>query len=109
MPSNVSKCKVIHIDNKNVKFQYSLMDQKIPLTSEEKDLGVFFSDTFKLSLNCSKASKSTSKIVGMMRKNVSNRSSECTLILCKTLVRPILDYCIPVWTPNTKNTWMLIR
>jgi len=47
------------------------MDQKIPLTSEEKDLDVF-SDTFKPSLNCSKASKSTSKIVGMMRKNISN-------------------------------------
>ena len=25
------------------------------------------------------------------------------LILYKTLVRPILDYCIPVWRPNTKK------
>src|SRR6267154_2329027 len=85
---------------KNVKFEYSLMDQKIPLASEEKDLGVFFSDTFKLSLNCSKTSKSANKIVGMVRSNIS---SECMLILYKTLVRPILDYCIPVWRPNTKK------
>ena len=53
------------------------MDQKIPLASEEKDLGVFFSDTFKPSLICSKTSKSANKIVGMVRRNISNRSSEC--------------------------------
>ena len=35
----------------------------------------------------------------MIRRNIVNRSSEGLLILFKTLVRPILDYCIPVCRP----------
>jgi len=103
MPFNVSKCKIMHVGKKNVKFEYNLMGQKIPTTTEEKDLGVFFSDTLKPSLNCDKASKSANKVVGMIRRNISNRSSEGMLILYKTLVRPILDYSIPVWRPYAKK------
>ena len=37
-----------------------------------------------------------------MRK-VANKSMERMLILYKTLVRPILDYCIPVWRPYLRK------
>lgn len=79
------------------------MNQVIPSTEEEKDLGVFFSKSFKNNLNCNTASKSANKIMGLIRRNISDRSKECMLILYKTLVRPILDYCIPVWRPHTKQ------
>ena len=39
----------------------------------------------------------------MIRRNRSNRSSEGMLILYKTLVRPTLDYSIPVWRPYAKK------
>ena len=84
------------------KFEYRILGNKIQSTTEEKDLGVFFSNTFKPGLNCDKASKSANKIVGMIRRNITNRSSEGMLILYKTLVRPILEYCIPVWRPYAK-------
>ena len=102
MPFNVGKCKVMHV-GKNENFEYRLLGQKIQNTIEEKDLGVFFSNTFKPGLNCDKASKSANKIVGMIRRNIANRSSEGMLILYKTLVRPVLDYCIPVWRPYAKK------
>ena len=102
MPFNVGKCKVMHV-GKNENFEYRLLGQKIQNTIEEKDLGVFFSNTFKPGLNCDKASKSANKIVGMLRRNIANRSSEGMLILYKTLVRPVLDYCIPVWRPYAKK------
>jgi len=70
------------------------MGQKIPETSEKKDLAVYFTENFKTDINCEKASKAAIKIMGMIRRNISNRSSEGMLILYKTLVRPILDYCI---------------
>jgi len=103
MPFNVSKCKVMHIGKKNVKADYSLMGQVITKTSEEKDLGVVFSDTFKLGYNCNKASKTCNKIIGLIRRNISIRSAECMLMLYKTLIRPTLDYCIPVWRPHSKK------
>src|SRR3989442_1150337 len=42
MPFNVNKCKIMHIGRKNVNHEYRLMGQVIPVTREEKDLGVFF-------------------------------------------------------------------
>jgi len=39
----------------------------------------------------------------MIERNIINRSSEGMLILYKTLVRPILDYCIPVCRPYLKQ------
>ena len=41
MPFNIGKCKVLHIGEKNVKIDYSLMGTTIPSAGEEKDLGVF--------------------------------------------------------------------
>ena len=99
MPFNVNKCKVMHVGRKNEKVDYSLMSTKIPKTEEEKDLGVHFSENFKPNLNCDKASKAANKIVGLIKRNISNRGAEGMLILYKSLVRPLLDYCIQVWKP----------
>ena len=103
MPFNVSKCKVIHIGSKNSKAKYFLKGQQITESTEEKDLGVIFTESFKPSGNCNKASKSAIKIVGLIRRNICNKTEEEMLILYKTLVRPILDYCIPVCRPYLKK------
>ena len=39
----------------------------------------------------------------MIKRNITSRSAEGMMILYKTLVRPVLDYCIPVWRPYTKK------
>lgn len=52
MPFNVEKCKVMHIGKNNNKAKYTLMNETIHETIEEKDLGVFFTNSFKPSLNC---------------------------------------------------------
>jgi len=109
MPFNVSKCKVMHVGRRNSRMEYRLMGEIIAQTTDEKDLGVYFSESFKPSLNCNKASKSANKIVGMIKRNIINRSSEGMLILYKTLVRPILDYCIPVCRPYLRKDVMKLE
>ena len=103
MPFNVAKCKVMHLGRKNKKAVYKLMDQVIDETIEEKDLGVHFGETFKPSTNCNKVVKSANKIMGLIRRSISNKSVEGMMILYKTLIRPILDYCVPVWRPYAKK------
>ena len=103
MPFNVSKCKVMHIGSKNSREKYKLKGLSISITKEEKDLGVFFTENFKPSVNCNKVSKSASRIIGLIRRNISNKTVEGMLILYKTLVRPTLDYCISVWKSYTKK------
>src|SRR3954468_20356342 len=90
--------------------EYRLMGQVIPVTREEKDLGVFFLIlSNQVRMNCNKDSKTANKISGMIRRNITNRSSEGMLILYKTLVRPVLDYCIPVWRPYTKKDMLKLE
>src|SRR6267154_1221648 len=93
----------MHIGKKKNEYNYLLMGQKIPETREEKDLGVFFTDTYKSSTNCDKVRKTANKTIGMIRRNITNKSAEGMLILYKTLVRPVLDYCVPVWRPYTNK------
>src|SRR2546425_13216891 len=103
MPFNVNKCKVMHVGRKNEKVYYTLMGTKIPKDVEEKDLGVHFSENFKPNLNCDKASKAANKLVGLIKRNISNRGAEGMLILYKSLVRPSLDYWIQVWKRFVKK------
>ena len=109
MPFNINKCKVMHIGRKNLKWDYKLNNQVIASTSEEKDLGVYIAENFKPSLNCSKASKAANKIIGLIKRNISDRSAEGMMILYKTLVRPIIDYCIPAWRPYLQKDITLLE
>jgi len=51
MPFNTGKCKIMHVSKINAKFDYFLNGCKIASTSDEKDLGVYFSESFKPNLN----------------------------------------------------------
>ena len=95
--------------NAKSKVAYSLIGQQIPITNEKKDLGVYFNETFKPNCNCNRVGKAANKVVGMIRRNISNRSSEGMMILYKSLVRSILDYCIQVWRPYTKKDIMILE
>jgi hypothetical protein len=40
--------------------------------SEESDLGVVYTDSFKQGMQCAKASKSANKIAGLIYRTISN-------------------------------------
>src|SRR5206468_4226914 len=108
-PFNVSKCKVMHIGEKNIKYKYKIMGQELLETTEEKDLGVFFTDTYKSSTNCNKVGKKANKTIGLIRRYITNKGAEGMLILYKTLIRPVLDYCVPVWRPYRKKDMLKVE
>ena len=70
---------------------------------------MFFTENFKPTTNCNKAFNSASRVIGLIRRNILSKEESSMLILYKTLVRPILEYCIPVWCPYRKNDIMKIE
>ena len=94
MPFNVAKTKVLRLGRKNGKHDYSLMGTVLNVTKEERDLGVTFNESFSPSINCIKVSKASNIVIGLIKRNINIRSKEGMLILYKTLVRPLLDYCV---------------
>ena len=74
----------------------------LKVCTEEKDLGVIFTNDLKLHTQCLTAAKKANKILGMIYRTIKNRSKKIMLNLYKSLVRPQLDYCITVWRPHLK-------
>ena len=62
--------------------------------TEEKDLGIYIDDNFKVGNQCCKAAKKGTKILGMIARTFVTRSKKVMLRLYKSLVRPNLEYCI---------------
>ena len=77
--------------------------------SEEKDLRIIVSDDIKWAKQCIAAVKQANKILGMIKRNFVDRSKETILALYKSLVRPHLEYCIPVWNPYLAKDVKLIE
>ena len=67
--------------------------------TEEKDLGVTVTDSFKSSKQCSIAAAKANRILGIIKINFSCRDGIVLSKLYKSLVRPHLEYCIQAWNP----------
>ena len=40
------------------------------------------------------------KVLGLLKRTVGRKNKDIFSSLCKTLVRPILEYALPVWSPH---------
>ena len=72
-------------------------------------MGVYFGESFSPSLNCSKVCKAAQGVMGLIKRNIKNRSKDGMLILYKTLVRPLLDYCSQIWKPYLRKDITLVE
>ena len=78
---NVDKCKIIHIGLRNCHADY------LETVDEEKDLGVIVSKDLKWDKQCSQAVKKANRMLGVIKRNFTDRSKETIMPLYKSLVR----------------------
>jgi len=100
MEFNTTKCKVMHVGRTNPKFQYVMNSQVLESTVQGKDLGMMITDSLKSSSNCHAAYKKANRVLGMIHITISYKSADILLPLYKTLVRPLVEYCTPAWSPH---------
>jgi len=81
MPFNTLKCKIMHLGRSNKEFQYSMGGQQLEIVSEEKDLGVQFTEDLKPSRQCKQAYSKASKVLGMIGRTFSYKT---TINACKS-------------------------
>jgi len=97
---NISKCKLLHFGPNHDFGPYFLNDVLIESTNVHKDLGVLFDNNLKFHDHSATVASKANRMLGLISKSFEFLESEMVVKLYKSLVRPILEYCNPVWGPT---------
>ena len=98
---NASKCVVLSIRNK-LDYKYTLNDTYLEKVHDQKDLGVIISDDLTPRKHILDITKKAYQRLGLIKRCFTNiRFLMDTLY--KTIIRPVLEYGSPVWSPWLKT------
>ena len=96
---NPKKCFVMHFGRNNPNKDYSIEDQTLEKTEEEKDLAVIMNKNFSFSTHINKSISKANQSLGIMQCTFTYTDEEFFRDIYLTFVRPHLEYCVQVWSP----------
>lgn len=100
MVFNPRKCVHIQIGKTEPENTVILGSEPIPTSDCVKYLGVHIQSDLKWNKHISNITAKANRSLGCLRRNLSEAPSKTKLITYKTVVRPILEYATPVWSPH---------
>jgi len=109
MRFNEEKYKVLHRGQGNPQHPYRLGDKVIESSPSENDLGVLVDEKLDMSQQCALTATKDNRILGCVKRSVANRSREVILHLCSALVRPHLESCVHLWSPQHRKDIDLLK
>ena len=79
--------------------------KNVPMQHEvtEKDLGVHFDSDFTFSTHIQNIISKANSRVGIIKRTFTSLKAKNFNLLFKSLARPILEYCSPIWSPHLQS------
>ena len=105
LPFNSDKCSVLHLGSSNQGNEYYVLDDltqtdtMIKSVESIRDLGIIADNKFKFDKHIAEIAKKASGVLASIKRTMKFVNKETFNALYKSLVRPILEYCAPVWNP----------
>ena len=96
---NFEKCHVLHLGTNNQQFEYNISGHRLIPVAEEKDLGVYITNTCTPSVNVNAAALKGNQILGQLMRVFTYRDRFTFIRLYKQYVRPYLECCVQAWSP----------
>jgi hypothetical protein len=99
MEFNVKKCKVMHLGYNNTGHIYTMNNQQLEVTADERDIGVSMSQNRKPSAQCSQAAKTAQTVLAQITRAFHYRDRHIFKKLYIQYVRPHLEFAAVAWSP----------
>ena len=98
---NPEKCENMRISYKQDKRnrQYYLSNARLKCVDSYKDLGVIMSRDLSWSNHVDTLVNKANKVLGLLKRTIGSKNREIFSVLYRSLVRPLLEYASPVWSP----------
>ena len=107
MKFNVAKCHSMrvtrHLPGKQIQFNYSLHQQILEEVQSAKYLGITMNGSLDWGQHISEITPKATRTLGFLRRNLTFAPRETKAAAYKTLIRPQLEYAVPIWHPYVKT------
>ena len=105
LPLNTKKCKVmcISLKKKPPSFTYSINNTTLDWVDVFRYLGVTINSKLKWGDHIAEVTAKASRILNLLRRTMRSCRRDAKSRAYTALVRPILEYSVPVWAPHEQQ------
>lgn len=100
---SVKKCAVLHLGRNNLQYDYALEGETLPSVQEIRDLGVIMDSRLGFSSHFANISAKAHQRAGLILRCFKSRDPQLLFRAFTVYVRPLLEYCSPIWSPTYKS------
>lgn len=97
-----SKCRTMHYGRTNARYRLQEDGPYLEESVSERDLGVIFTSDLKWKAHVQEVASRANRILGRLKRVFTTIDQESVRLLYVSLIRPHLEFAVPVWSPYLK-------